>query len=184
VRLTTDPCRDAGLALVALARHTIESRLLGTQPPARALDERLAMPGAAFVTVTVNGVLRGCIGRVDASDPLAAVVTRCAIGAAFEDPRFAPIDASDLPDLRVHVSVLTPLVPLDDVEMLEVGRHGLVVQHGHRHGLLLPQVAAERGWSPVDFLEHTCLKAGLSRDAWREGAELYVFEAEVFHEDE
>jgi AmmeMemoRadiSam system protein A len=144
---------------------------------------RLAAPAAAFVTVKVGGELRGCIGRVDRTESLATVVARCARAAAFEDPRFDPIRPSDLPGLQVQVSVLSDPVPLADVTALEVGRHGLIVERGQCRGLLLPQVAVEYGWTPTEFLEHTCRKAGLSRDAWREGAELFVFEAEVFGED-
>jgi AmmeMemoRadiSam system protein A len=180
VNRPADTREDLGAAVVALARRAIEADLLGGPPPRAGDDERLAAPAAAFVTVKVGDELRGCIGRTDRTDALAAVVARCARAAAFEDPRFDPIQRSDLPALRVQVSLLSEPVPLADVAALEVGRHGLIVEQGRRRGLLLPQVAVEHGWTPTEFLEHTCRKAGLPPDAWREGASLSVFEAEVF----
>jgi AmmeMemoRadiSam system protein A len=180
VNRAADTREPLGAAVVSLARRAIEADLLGGPPPRAGDDERLAAPGAAFVTVKVGGELRGCIGRTDRTDALAAVVARCARAAAFEDPRFDPIAPSDLPGLQVQVSVLSDPVPLADVAALDVGRHGLIVARGRRRGLLLPQVAVEHGWTPVEFLAHTCRKAGLPDDAWREGADLFVFEAEVF----
>jgi hypothetical protein len=142
----------------------------------------LATPRAAFVTLTKRGALRGCIGFIEPVAPLGRTVVQAAICAATEDPRFRALAASELKDIRVEISVLTPLREIDDPAEVEVGRHGLVVERDGRRGLLLPQVAVENGWDRVTFLEEGSLKAGLPRDAWRRGARLFVFEAIVFHE--
>ena len=101
------------------------------------------------------------------------------MSAAFHDPRFLPVTAEEAPELQVEISVLSPLRPVAPQEVV-VGRHGLVVSHGSRRGLLLPQVAVEQEWDATTFLEQTCLKAGLPADAWKQGATLQAFTAEVF----
>lgn len=137
----------------------------------------------AFVTLRKAGALRGCIGQIEPSDPLGAVVVHCAAAAALEDPRFPPVTDQELPLLSVEVSVLTPLRAVADVDEIEVGRHGLVVARGGRRGLLLPQVAVEWKWSRDEFLAQTCRKAGLPADAWQHGASIFVFETQVYDED-
>jgi AmmeMemoRadiSam system protein A len=136
----------------------------------------------AFVTLKRGGRLRGCIGTLECRRPLAEEVARVAVSAAREDPRFEPLRASELEDLDVEVSVLGPLEAIDphDPAAIEIGRHGLVVEQGRRRGLLLPQVATEWGWHREEFLSQTCVKAGLPRDAWRQGATVYRFDAVVF----
>jgi AmmeMemoRadiSam system protein A len=168
-------------ALLALARHTIAS-VLGRSSDRPSDQPVFARAGGAFVTVHVGGDLRGCIGIPEASQPLGEVVAHCARAAACDDPRFRSIDASELERLEIEISVLSPLAPLRDVSELQVGRHGLVVEQGWRRGLLLPQVATEHGWTPAEFLRHTCRKAGLPLDAWERGASLSIFEAVVFSE--
>jgi AmmeMemoRadiSam system protein A len=168
-------------ALVALARATIAARL-GCAAAQAARTPAFDMAAGAFVTVFVDGALRGCIGTTDGRQTLEAAVTQCAAAAAFDDPRFAPVARADLEGLGVEISVLTPLEPLTDPAAIEIGRHGLVVERGWSRGLLLPQVAAERRWSAKDFLHHTCVKAGLPADAWERGASIYCFEADVFGE--
>src|SRR5262245_48750274 len=172
-----------GAALVALARTALEAavrRQAAPMPPQTPMFERRA---GAFVTLRKHRELRGCIGQPEPHDPVGAVIVHCAGAAALEDPRFPPVDASELPSIAVEVSVLTPLVPVTDPQKIEVGRHGLVVARGSRRGLLLPQVPTEWRWSREEFLEQTCRKAGLSRNAWREGAEVFAFEAEIFDEE-
>ena len=112
-----------------------------------------------------------------------AVVQECAVAAATEDPRFPPVSPDELSSLRVEISVLTPLV-LIRPEEVEVGRHGLMIAQGRRRGLLLPQVPVEWGWDRETFLDQTCVKAGLPPSAWRHGATLWAFTAEVFGEEE
>jgi AmmeMemoRadiSam system protein B/AmmeMemoRadiSam system protein A len=142
----------------------------------------LARPRGAFVTLTKRGALRGCIGFIEPVAPLGRTIIQAAIYAATEDPRFPPVAASELQDLRIEISVLTPLSEIDGPREVRVGTHGLVVERDGRRGLLLPQVAVENGWDRETFLDEASLKAGLPRDAWKRGAKLFVFEAIVFHE--
>lgn len=143
---------------------------------------KFAEPRGVFVTLRKNGELRGCIGFAEPVAPLGRAVVQAAIYAATEDPRFPPVKPAELKDIRVEVSVMTPLREITDARKVEVGRHGLVVSRGERRGLLLPQVPVENGWDRETFLEQASLKAGLPPDAWRRGAKLFVFEAIVFGE--
>jgi uncharacterized protein len=171
------------LALIEIARTAVAVHVgRGGAAAAAILD--LPTASGAFVTLKRNGQLRGCIGTLECRQSLAEEVARCAISAAGQDPRFQPVRASELDDLTVEISVLGPLEQIDpaDPDAVVVGRHGLVVEQGWRRGLLLPQVAPEWGWDRLEFLAHTCRKAGLPPDAWRHGALVYRFEAEVFGE--
>jgi len=168
-------------AFLCLARQAIHGHLThGSRPRLEGgiASERLG----AFVSLHIRGELRGCIGHPYADLPLGEVIVRCAVSAASEDPRFPPLTLAELQAANIEISVLGPIEPVGDVEEIEVGRHGLIVADGYCKGLLLPQVATERGWDRETFLAHTCLKAGLRRDAWLTGAQLFRFEAEVFAE--
>jgi AmmeMemoRadiSam system protein A len=167
--------------LVKLARHALEAHVRREAPPARARGGALDEPLGAFVSIHKDHELRGCLGRLDVDAPLAETVADLAAVVSDSDPRFEPVSPAELPDLDVEISVLTPEREIASIEEIEVGRHGLIVESGHRRGLLLPQVAAEHGWDVETFLAHTCLKAGLAEDAWR-GARILVFEAQVFSE--
>jgi len=171
--------------LLDLARRVIvEAVLHGRffQPPAPAGE--LAKLSGAFVTLHEQGRLRGCIGQVEPVEPLANAVARCAVSAALEDPRFYPVRAEELGNLEIEISILSRLEPVQPDE-IEVGRHGLVVTQGRRRGLLLPQVATQYRWARERFLEETCAKAGLERDAWKDSAtRIESFTAEVFSEAE
>jgi len=169
--------------LIAIARHAIEQAVAGTVVEAPPLADAPPASGA-FVTIKRDSELRGCIGTLECRRPLADEVAHVAVSAAREDPRFAPLRPAELNDISIEVSILGPLEPVDpaDPAAIIVGRHGLVVEHGRRRGLLLPQVASEWGWNRDEFLAHTCRKAGLPPDAWRHGATVYRFEAEVFGE--
>ena len=145
-------------------------------------DRELLRPGAAFVTLTQAGDLRGCIGYTEAIYPLYRTVIRCAIAAAASDPRFAPLKPQELEEVEIEISVLSPLRQIQDVAEIQVGRDGLLIEKGGRRGLLLPQVATTHHWDRRTFLEQTCYKAGLPADAWREGAKIFAFSAEIFHE--
>jgi AmmeMemoRadiSam system protein A len=165
--------------LLAIARQTVRRRVRGlpeSTPPAE--DPALADPGAAFVTLTRGGSLRGCIGYVHPVLPLAETVARCAASAATGDPRFAPVTGEELGELDLEISVLSPLRPIGDPDDIQVGIHGLHISKEGRHGVLLPQVAAEFGWDRDTFLRQVCIKAGLPQDAWRRGAEIQVFTVE------
>lgn len=168
--------------LFQLARGAIRARLEGAPPPPLPTSAALEAERGVFVTLRRGGELRGCIGHSTPRAPLAAAVRELACAAAFEDRRFEPLAAHEQADLELELSVLTPLEPLAAADVA-VGRHGLVIRHGGRSGLLLPQVASERGWTPVEFLMATCRKAGLPPDAWRAAdCQILGFEAERYEE--
>lgn len=169
-----DRRRLIGLAREALAAHVRR----GPPPPTPA---GLDIPAfGVFVTVHHRGELRGCLGTLEAREPVAEMVARLAADVAHRDPRFTPIAAHELADLVVDLSILTPPVPVADPVDILVGRDGLIVEHGSKTGLLLPQVASEHDWDRETFLAQACVKAGLAPDAWRNGATIFRFEAEVF----
>jgi len=141
------------------------------------------MPDASgvFVTIKQRGELRGCLGTLQNRAGLAGEVIRCAADSASEDPRFPPVSPGELPELSLEISVLGPLEEIEPrPDAFTIGTHGLVVEQGVRRGLLLPQVATEWGWTGEQFLRQTCVKAGLPPDAWRQGARVFRFAAEVF----
>jgi uncharacterized protein len=145
-------------------------------------DETLQQPGGAFVTLHYRGRLRGCVGQVLSKDTLAEVVAHCSKSAALEDPRFEEVCAVELPGIEIELSVLS--VPVDvKPEQIQPGKHGLFVSCGWKRGVLLPQVAAQFHWNAQQFLEETCAKADLARDAWKDPAtRIQAFTAEVFSE--
>jgi uncharacterized protein len=180
-RVVTGRGAAAHAALLLLARRAHEAAVAGGRlPPALGspvLDER----AGAFVTLESKGELRGCIGRIEPGR-LGDVIVHCAGAAALEDPRFPRVVPDELPQIAIELSVLTPLERLEDPTALQPGVHGLLVACDGRRGVLLPQVAVEWGWSAEEFLRQTCLKARLPAMAWREGAQLFTFEAEIFGE--
>ena len=168
--------------LHTIARDAIESRLAGKPlPPLPDLTPTLQEYRGAFVTLTKQGALRGCIGLIQPVKPLAASVQEMAVAAAFQDPRFPPLTASEWPDVAIEISALTPFQAVQDLGEIEVGKHGLFIQKGPFSGLLLPQVATEYGWDREEFLRQTCLKAGLPPDAYKDpDAKIYRFSADIF----
>jgi AmmeMemoRadiSam system protein A len=146
-------------------------------------EPELHLPRGAFVTLKTrkNRKLRGCIGTVEAIWPAWQAVREMAVAAAERDPRFSPVRPDELDGLDLEVSLLDPMEPVDDLERIEIGRHGLCIRRGFANGLLLPQVPVEQGWDRETFLRHVCRKAGLPEDAWRDDdVDLRSFEAEVF----
>ncbi len=170
--------------LLALARNSIAAVLRGEKPVVAAVDDRLAEPAGAFVTLSEhNGSLRGCIGSIHAVLPLAEAVSTSAINAAFRDPRFPEVTEAELSTLHLEISVMGPILPVRAMDEILVGRDGLIVTRELRSGLLLPQVAVEYGWDREQFLEHTCIKAGIARDEWRDSrTRIERFSAEIFGE--
>lgn len=143
-------------------------------------NPNLLIERGAFVTLKKEGQLRGCIGFIEPVLPLYETVIRTAIYAATQDARFEPVSKEELKGLEIEISVLTPLQKIEDPHSIQVGKHGLVISMESKKGLLLPQVARENRWKLETFLGQACLKAGLPPDAWKKGAEIFVFEAIVF----
>jgi AmmeMemoRadiSam system protein A len=174
---------DSRRFLLRLARTTISAKLEGLPLPSDPPDAAaLLQPRGAFVTLSLSGRLRGCIGNVEATTPLWRSVRQNALAAAFRDPRFPPLGAHELAAVRIEISALTPLLrcPPDEVE---VGRDGILIECGSARGLLLPQVALEQGWNRDTLLDQTCRKAGLEPGCWRHAeAAVFRFAAEVFAE--
>lgn len=138
----------------------------------------------AFVTINKEDHLRGCIGLIKSDRPLINVVNDMAIQAATQDPRFPALTTAELDDISLEISVMSPIEQITDVSLIEVGKHGLIIRKGFNSGLLLPQVATDYNWNREEFLEHTCQKAGLDPNAWKDGAEIFIFSAEVFGEED
>ena len=169
--------------LLKIARQTIKAYLTGLAAPTMAVSENLKKPGAAFVTLTKHGQLRGCIGQTVAMQPLHKTIEYCAVQAAVADPRFDPVTAYELDSLHIEISVLTPLQKVNSLDEIKVGRDGLMIGKGNYRGLLLPQVATDYGWDRTEFLEQTCRKAGLYKDAYKSpDAEIFKFQAIIFGE--
>ena len=177
--------RDQRSRLLLIARDSIADALekRRTELADDAFDETLRRPAGAFVTLTILGDLRGCVGSIHPVAPLFRAVSNSAINAAFRDPRFPPLRKDEFTRTAIEISVMGPIEPVRDVEEIVVGRDGLIVSRGRNTGLLLPQVATEYGWNRDVFLEQTCRKAGLPGDAWRlPDCRIERFPAEVFNE--
>jgi AmmeMemoRadiSam system protein B/AmmeMemoRadiSam system protein A len=170
--------------LLGIARRAIEGTVRDGRAPQAASDNpSLQAKQGAFVTITIGGELRGCIGTFREDTPLWRTVAGMAVAAAQQDPRFPPLTEAELKKIHLEISALTPMKPVDDVGEIEVGRHGLYITKGMHSGVLLPQVPVEYGWDRRTFLEQTCRKAGLGKDEWKSGAQIQSFEAEVFGEE-
>jgi AmmeMemoRadiSam system protein A len=147
------------------------------------------MPCGAFVTLRSRtgpfAELRGCIGRMAASEPLVETVRAMAAAAAFEDPRFPAVAKGEYPDLVFEITALSPMRRIDDAAEIELGRHGVYMTKGWHSAVFLPQVAVEQGWDRETMLEHLCAKAGLPREAWKDPDALFqVFEGLIIEEVE
>jgi AmmeMemoRadiSam system protein A len=171
-------------ALLSIARSSIQE---GERDPPHVSPAGSILKEAAsvFVTLTKRGVLRGCIGHTEPRWPLAEAVARMAWSAAYSDSRFPPVEPSEFPELEIEISILTPFEEVRNIDEIAVGEDGLVVENGFQRGLLLPQVPVPRGWNRIEFLAHTCKKAGLDDDAWKDPeTKIYRFQAYVFGERE
>ncbi len=170
--------------LLDIARKTIECTVTGQKLPEFNIDDKtLNAVCGAFVTIHKNNNLRGCIGNVVGRGPLYRTVMQMAVEACSHDPRFSPVSENELGDIDIEISVLSPFEKITDIEKIEVGVHGIFIKKGFYQGLLLPQVATEYNWTRNEFLEHTCLKAGLGRNCYLDSkCEIYIFSATVFGE--
>jgi len=176
-----------GTVLVATAREAIASKLEGRSPRWPVAGGALSVELGAFVTLRSGrgsgAPLRGCIGRMDAKESLVRTVRAMALSAAFEDPRFPPLEKGEYPKLSIEVTVLTPMRQISRIDQIEVGRHGVQLSRGWHSAVFLPQVAKEQGWDRDELLVNLCYKAGLSANAWKESeTKFQVFEGRIFEE--
>ncbi|MBI2974022.1 MAG: AmmeMemoRadiSam system protein A [Deltaproteobacteria bacterium] len=170
--------------LLQLARNTINAFLAGKHlPPLPKAIGALGERSGAFVTLHKRGMLRGCIGNMIGHGPLVHIVQEMAIAAATQDPRFSSVSPSEMGEIDIEISVLSPMKKIRDVSEIQVGVHGIMISKGFCHGVLLPQVATEQKWDRETFLIHTCYKAGLPPDAWKDPkTTIEIFSAQVFGE--
>jgi len=175
--------------LKELARQAVAAAALGQPPPdpvplAAEMDVTLrpplTAPRGAFVTLTMDGQLRGCIGYIEGIKPLYEAILDNARSAAVADPRFEPVSGPELAAIELEISALTPLNRVSGPQDIVIGRHGVVLVKGGRRAVFLPQVATEQGWDLDTTLTHLALKAGLDPEGWRRDTEFLVFEADVF----
>jgi AmmeMemoRadiSam system protein A len=167
--------------LLQLAHDSILSELENREVPMDPPSPHLAEPRGAFTSLYLSGELRGCVGYILPVRSVYHAVIDTARAAAFEDTRFYPVTIEEATQLKIELSVLSPPRPIS-AEEVEVGRHGLLISLAGQRGLLLPQVPTERNWDRITFLDQTCRKAGLPSDAWKHGATIEAFTAEVFGE--
>ena len=181
-----------GVVLVKTARRAVTGFLsngnrIKLEPD---LEEKFSFNSGVFVTLNNPDGLRGCIGFPMPEKKLANAIVDGAIAAATEDPRFPSVKTNELNDIVFEVTVLTPPIeidvydPMEYLEKIKVGRDGLIIRHSFSSGLLLPQVPVEYGWNTEEFLQHTCEKAGLARDIWKnESVKIEKFEGIIFKEE-
>lgn len=189
--MTLELSDEDGRALLRLARASLRQKLVEDGSLDRELERirqtpALSEPRGSFVTLKQRAsggteTLRGCIGNLTAREPLFRSVVELAQKAAFEDPRFSPLTAEELPGVRIEISALTPFAPVASHEEIVIGRHGVDLRKRGAGAVFLPQVAAEHGWDRETLLRQLALKAGLGENEWRD-AELGIFEAQVFGE--
>lgn len=177
--------------LVDIARQSIKSVFSNYNfEPDETIKKKYSKDQGAFVTLTEDGQLRGCIGYIEPIMPLWKAVSQVAIAAAFRDIRFAPIKQEDLDKICVEVSVLSvpEIIKVKDskeyIEKIKIGRDGLIIESDRGKGVLLPQVPEEWGWDVVEYLENLCQKAGISPDAWKDlDNKIFAFHATIYSEE-
>ena len=181
-----------GVVLVKTARKAVTEFLSnGNRMKLESdLEEKFSFNSGVFVTLNNPDGLRGCIGFPMPEKKLSHAIVEGAIAAATEDPRFPSVKTNELNDIVFEVTVLTPPIvvdvsdPMEYLEKIKVGRDGLIIRHSFSSGLLLPQVPVEYGWNVEEFLQHTCEKAGLARDTWKnESVKIEKFEGIIFKEE-
>lgn len=174
--------------LLSLARSTLQCAFKEGESTALAKVPALVTTGmqsvrGGFVTLNLNGALRGCIGEIMPRREIWKVVREQSLNAAFHDTRFEPLTQEEFSRLSIEISILTPLRPVSSWKEIEIGKHGILLTLANRSAVFLPQVAPEQGWDIEQTLNHLAMKAGLPHDAWRDKkATFFVFEAQVIHE--
>jgi uncharacterized protein len=170
--------------LLKIARDAVSCAVNSKKLPEYAIkDPALNTKCGTFVTLQINGNLRGCIGNITAETPLWQTVRNMAVESALRDPRFYPVTPGELGKADIEISVLSPLRKIKEPEEVKVGKHGIFIKKGFYQGLLLPQVATSYGWERTMFLEQTCYKAGMDKNCYREkDTEIFIFSAVVFGE--
>ena len=143
------------------------------------ITPKLKVNTATFVTLKIRGDLRGCIGSLAPVEPLYLSVHHNAVNAAMHDYRFSPVQSAELPGITVDVSILSPIRDIPNLDAFKLGQHGIILGKGAARAVFLPEVATEQGWTKEETLAYLSQKAGLSADAWREGAKFQVFESAV-----
>lgn len=178
-----------GALLLKIARQAVESVFLKTPYNLDSeTKKKFSERAGVFVTIYKNKELRGCIGFVEPIYQIWEAVIEAARSAAFRDPRFQPVTKEELKEISFEVSILTVPEEINvndesDLKQIKVGKDGLIVRFGMNSGLLLPAVAVEQKWNAEQFLMHTCEKAGLPPEAWRDQAcHINKFQAQVFKE--
>ncbi|OQY17892.1 MAG: AMMECR1 domain-containing protein [Desulfobacteraceae bacterium 4572_35.1] len=168
--------------LLNIARTAIESHVCNNNVNVDPCEERrLNYKNGCFVTIKQKGQLRGCIGNFQSQLPLFKEVAEMAVASASNDPRFYPLSISDLDSITLEISVLSPLVKIENIDEIKVGTHGIYLEQNRYRGVLLPQVAIENHWDRTTFLNQTCIKAGLPSTAWQDkDTDIYIFSAQVF----
>ena len=169
--------------LLVTARERIRTDLGLGSPDYPEPTEKLKQVCGAFVTIHSHGMLRGCIGNIVGRRPLIDTVLEMAHAAAFDDPRFPMLAPEEFNIVDIEITVLSPLRRITDIEEIQVGVHGIYITMGYNSGVLLPQVPVEQGWDLLTFVEHTCIKAGLSTEAWKDpAAKIEIFSGIIFSE--
>ncbi|MCX6251707.1 MAG: AmmeMemoRadiSam system protein B [Bacteroidetes bacterium] len=173
--------------LLSIARKTIEQYIRNHKSPSIdtiGFSSNLKMKSGAFVTLKEKGELRGCIGRFTSDEPLYVVIEEMAIASSTQDSRFPPVDVKEIDKIEIEISVLSPMKKINSIDEIVMGKNGIYIKKGYLSGTFLPQVATETGWSKEDFLGHCARdKAGIGWNGWKD-AEIYIYEAEVFSEQE
>ena len=172
--------------LFDIVRESINNVLKGERIPEFTIQEpNLLVKRGVFVTLMNHGQLRGCIGHFEPDFPLYEIVSKMAVSAATQDYRFMfnPVTLSEMNQIDVKISILSEMKKVDSVDEIEVGKHGVWIRQGNQSGTYLPEVATEMGWNRTEFLEHCCVeKAGLPKDAWKKGADIYIYSSQIIGE--
>jgi MEMO1 family protein len=172
--------------LFSIARNSIhemlyENKRLTIDPST--ISPNLKKNMGAFVTLNIDGNLRGCIGQFTSTDPLYEVVNQMAVASAFGDTRFTPLTKEEVNKIKIEISVLGPLKKIKNISEIVLGKHGIYIKKGIRSGTMLPQVATGNHWTVEQFLGYTSRdKAGLGWEGWK-NADIYIYEAVVLEEN-